>query len=79
MCHGATGKGDGQVLITMMEKYNYRPAVTPDLTSAQVKALPDPAIEAFMISGVVVMPSFAKLLSPEERKLIVQYIRTLQR
>jgi mono/diheme cytochrome c family protein len=79
MCHGSTGKGDGPVLKKMIDQYGYQPAITPDLTSPQVKFLPDPAIEAFMVSGVVVMPSFAKLLSPEERRLIIEYVRTLQR
>ena len=77
MCHGPGAKGDGPVLTRMIDAYGYRPAITPDLTSPQVKAIGPQGIEAFMLSGVVVMPSFKKLLTPEERRLIAEYITTL--
>ena len=87
-CHGATGKGDdpelqGPVLRIMREKYGYgteaRPyAITPDLTSETVVALPDVGVFAWITNGVVVMPSFDKLLTVEERWMLVNYIRTLQ-
>ena len=77
ICHGPGAKGDGPVLTRMIDAYGYRPAITPDLTSPQVKAIGPQGIEAFMLSGVVVMPSFKKLLTPEERRLIAEYITTL--
>jgi mono/diheme cytochrome c family protein len=79
MCHGATGKGDGPVLQTLMTKYNYKPVVSPDLTSAGVVGMGAPGIQGFMFSGVQVMPNFSKLLSREETQSIADYIiRCLQ-
>jgi mono/diheme cytochrome c family protein len=80
MCHGVAGKGDGPVLqMLMSEKYNYKPVVSPDLTSAGVVGMGAAGIRGFMGSGVVVMPNFSKLLSPEETQSIADYIvRCLQ-
>ncbi len=79
MCHGAAGKGDGPVLQTLMTKYSYAPVVSPDLTSAGVVGMGAAGIQGFMGSGVVVMPNFSKLLSPEETQSIADYIvRCLQ-
>ena len=79
MCHGLEGKGNGPVLETMKNIYGYEPAITPDLTSDQVRVIGEPGIQAFMLSGVVVMPSFKKLLTVEEMRMIAQYIvRCLQ-
>ena len=69
MCHGPAAKGDGPVLKKMMEQYGYQPAISPDLT-----ALPPEAIEAFMRSGVVVMPNFTKLLTDKEMRLVAEYV-----
>ena len=69
MCHGSAGKGDGPVLKKMMEQYGYQPAISPDLTP-----LPQEAIEAFMRSGVVVMPNFSKLLTGDEMRLVAEYV-----
>ena len=87
-CHGVTGNGEdpalqGPVLRTMREKYGYgadaKPyAITPDLTSETVVALTDVGVYAWISNGVVVMPPFEKLLTPEERWMLVNYIRTLQ-
>ena len=81
-CHGMQGKGDGPVLRTMKEKYNYgtdeRPyTITPNLTDEFVKNQADVAVFAWITNGVTVMPSFNKLLTMEERWLLVNYIRTL--
>ena len=81
-CHGVDGKGAGQVLQIMKDKYGYgtdeRPyAITPDLTDDFVKNQPDVAIFGWITNGVVVMPPFAKLLTIEERWLLVNYIRSL--
>jgi mono/diheme cytochrome c family protein len=74
MCHGETGQGNGPVLQRMIDVYGYQPAITPDLTSDQVRAAGVPGIQAFMASGVVVMPSFSKLLTEHERQLIAEYV-----
>ena len=86
-CHGSTGNGEhpdlqGPVLRSMREKYDYPPegtlyAITPDLTSDFVQNQNDLAIFGWITNGVVVMPSFNKLLTVEERWLLVNYIRTL--
>jgi mono/diheme cytochrome c family protein len=83
-CHGTSGKGDGPVLRVMRDKYNYPQSnpggqypITPDLTSDFVNVQPDVAIYAWITNGVTVMPSFNKLLTVEERWLVVNYIRTL--
>ena len=74
MCHGTEGKGNGPVLEKMINNYGYEPAVTPDLTSEQVKVIGAPGIQGFMLSGLVVMPSFKKLLTAEEMRMIAEYI-----
>ena len=78
MCHGSSGKGDGPVLQTMIKKYGYQVKADPDLSGNLVASFPDGVIEAFMVNGIDVMPNFTKLLSAEERRSIIQYIRTLQ-
>jgi azurin len=74
MCHGLTGQGDGPVLQTLINTYGYKPAVDPDLTSDQARAIGPGGIQGFMLSGVLVMPNFSKLLSVAERSAIVDYI-----
>ncbi len=81
-CHGMGGKGDGPVLVTMKEQYNYgtdeRPyTITPDLTDEFVRNQTDVAVFAWITNGVTVMPPFDKLLTMEERWMLVNYIRTL--
>jgi azurin len=74
MCHGLTGQGDGPVLNTLINSYGYEPTVNPDLTSDQAKAIGPGGILGFMRSGVVVMPSFSKLLTDSEQTAIVDYV-----
>ena len=88
-CHGVTGKGDnpqlqGPVLRIMRDKFNYPQSnptkdytITPDLTADFVKDQADVALFAWITNGVTVMPPFDKLLTVEERWLLVNYIRTL--
>jgi mono/diheme cytochrome c family protein len=81
-CHGQDGKGSGYVLQIMKDEYGYgtdaRPyTITPDLTADFVKDQPDVAVFGWITNGVTVMPSFDKLLTMEERWLLVNYIRTL--
>ncbi len=81
-CHGEMGQGDGPVLQTMKDAYGYgtdaRPyTITPILTDDFVKNQSDAAIFGWITGGVIVMPAFGKLLSVEERWLLVNYIRSL--
>ena len=78
MCHGQEGKGDGLVLRILEAKYAYRPAVPPDLTSDFVQVQSSDDVLLNIISrGLVVMPPFEKLLSEEERRLLLDHIRSL--
>ena len=78
MCHGAGAKGDGPVLQKMEDTYGYRPLVPTDLTP-----FPPNVIEGILsrssrpFGPQSVMPPFGKLLSPEEQRLIAEYIDTL--
>ena len=75
MCHGAEGKGDGPVLKKMTAPpYNYEPLLPPDLTDPAVIPIGVQGIEGYLASGIVVMPSFKKLLSPDERRRIAEYV-----
>ena len=78
MCHGQSGHGDGTVLTTMIEKYGYQPKLSPDLRVAS--ALPDSFLFTMisnedLIVGDGAMPLFQKLLTPEERWSLVNYIK----
>ena len=77
MCHGSEGRGDGSVLVTLIDKYGYEPKLDADLTGDAVQNLPDIAVFTFISKGITVMPAFEKLLTETERRLIVEYIRTL--
>ena len=79
MCHGQSGHGDGTVLTTMIEKYGYQPKLSPDLRVAS--ALPDSFLFTMisnedLIVGDGAMPLFQKLLTPEERWSLVNYIKS---
>ena len=78
MCHGQLGHGDGTVLTTMIEKYGYQPKLSPDLRIAG--ALPDSFLFTMisnedLIVGDGAMPLFQKLLTPDERWSLVNYIK----
>ena len=77
MCHGAQGRGDGPVLTLMQEQYGYVPSIDPDLTSETVKVLGINGVQSFMMSGIIVMPSFANLLTDEEVQAISDYVMSL--
>lgn len=85
MCHGISGKGDGQVLKTMQEKYGHNPQLNTDLTMVNLFNYSDgtlfvtisdrdlrPGID---LSKPRVMPQFRKLLTAEERWMLTNYIR----
>lgn len=86
ICHGPSGKGDGKVLEIMQRKYEYEfaPDLSPDLTDKELAGyapnIPDNQVFAWITAGVSngMMPSFSKLLTVEERWLLVNYIRTLE-
>ncbi len=77
MCHGVQGKGDGPVLLTMIDNYGYTPTVPADLT-----ALDDPlmiakdtaGVTSIMTGGLTVMPSFSQLLTPEQIDAVARYV-----
>ncbi len=79
-CHGAQGLGDGPVLKTMKEDFGYgtdsQPyTITPNLQDSYVVDQTDAGIYGWITNGVTVMPSFAKLLSVDDRWRAVTYIR----
>ena len=74
MCHGDTAMGDGPVLNKMIQEYGYQPAMTPDLTADQAKALGPTGIKGLLKSGVAVMPNFSKLLNNDEMDLVTDYV-----
>lgn len=84
MCHGVGARGDGQVLNTMRDTYGYVPKLNPDLVS--IKMLPDGFLFAVIsdrdliltdMDQAKVMPQFQKLLSAEERWMLVNYLKSL--
>jgi mono/diheme cytochrome c family protein len=70
MCHGHQGKGDGPVGAAFTPK----PA---DVTSTAVQSLSDGDVFLLVTNGVRAMPTFRKLLTPEERWSVVAYVRSL--
>jgi mono/diheme cytochrome c family protein len=73
-CHGATGKGDGPVGLTLSP----RPA---DLSLHAVPGVhPDGRLYEWITNGFpgsAVMPAFGERLSDDERWHLVNFIRTL--
>ena len=83
ICHGTALVGDGEVLNIMREDYGYAVKLNPDLTS--LGGLTDQTLFGIIsdrnrifpgIEGWV-MPQFRKLLTAEERWMIVNYIRSV--
>ena len=90
MCHGMEGLGDGQVLQTMTEDYGYTPKLNVNLTLVNIFGYSDgllyatitnrnlrPEIASLEPGTSVVMPQFEKLLTSEERWMLVNYLKTL--
>lgn len=83
-CHGEAGKGDGRAK-TFFEAYQGR--LPADLTAAQARGLTDGEIYNFLARGknydpsgtMNGMPPFGNILTPEDRWLLVNYVRSLQR
>ena len=74
-CHGMAGAGDGRVN-AFLEAYSYVPV--PDLSDEATVEKTDGDIYGIVTDGVLVMPAFKNLLSPEDRWLLVDYVRELQ-
>ena len=78
MCHGPGAKGDGPVLQKMEGTYGYTPLVSADLTPFPPNVIENILSQTIRPFGPQsVMPPFGKLLSPDEQRLIAEYIDTL--
>lgn len=75
MCHGLEGRGDGP-MAPILQQSNY--IAPPDLTGPVTTAKTDGDLFGIVTNGIVVMPKFRQLLTPEERWLIVHHVRALQ-
>ena len=71
-CHGTAGKGDGK------RAPDCDPAPT-DLTEAAVSRQPDGVLYWKITRGRRPMPSFEKMMSDDDRWLVVLHMRTLAR
>lgn len=69
-CHGAGGKGDGEVSKTLKAR-------CADLTSVMVQQQTDGELYYKLSAGRVEMPGFKDLLTSQERWSLIHYIRTL--
>ena len=77
MCHGPLGKGDGPVLVKMETDYGYVPSVPADLTAVDdplMIAKDTAGVTNIMTGGLTVMPSFSKLLTPEQIDAVASYV-----
>ncbi len=70
-CHGVAGDGVSAVARTMQRR---RP---PSLHEPRLVALVPGALYRVITDGYGVMPSYAKLVPPDERWAVVAYVRTL--
>jgi mono/diheme cytochrome c family protein len=75
MCHGQSLRGNGPVLTIMQEMYDYRPLLNPDLISDVAQSQSDPQLAGIISGGVNAMPSFRKLLTETEIRLVISYLR----
>jgi mono/diheme cytochrome c family protein len=71
-CHGTAGDGDSAVAHSMQRR---RP---PSLHEPRIVALVPGAMYRVITDGYGLMPSYAKLLSPDDRWAVVAYVRTLE-
>lgn len=72
VCHGKGAKGDGPAAAAM----NPRPANLTD--AARMARLPDDSLVQVITSGRNAMPAYATLLSPEQIRELVFYLRSLK-
>ena len=71
-CHGVAGDGNSAVARNMQRR---RP---PSLHEPRIAALTPGALYRVILDGYGLMPSYAKLLVPDDRWAVVAYVRTLQ-
>jgi len=72
-CHGDSGEGNGPAAVA----FNPKPA---DLTDGKViGALTDDELVGILSGGKGSMPAFSALLTPDQIRTLVGYIRTLSR
>jgi mono/diheme cytochrome c family protein len=72
VCHGVAGDGNSAVARHMQRR---RP---PSLHEPRITALAPGAVYRVIVSGYGVMPSYAKLLTVDDRWAVVAYVRTLE-
>ena len=70
-CHGSAGDGDSAVARNMQRR---RP---PSLHEPRIIALAPGALYRVIVDGYGLMPSYAKLVAPEDRWAVIAYVRTL--
>ncbi len=71
-CHGTAGDGDSAVARNMQRR---RP---PSLYEPRIIALAPGALYREIADGYGLMPSYAKLLEPDDRWAVIAYVRTLE-
>ncbi len=72
VCHGPLATGDG----SLAPAYGAKPA---DLQASIIRAYPDGRIHDVVMRGKNAMPSYATVLSEDERLSAIHYLRALQR
>lgn len=71
-CHGTAGDGNSAVARAMQRR---RP---PSLHEARIVALTPGALYRVIADGYGLMPSYAKLVAPDDRWAVIAYVRTLE-
>jgi len=75
MCHGVDADGDSQVARRFVQAGVRSP---PNLQEGVAKVSPDGFIFAVVTHGLGNMPSLQRLLTPDERWAIINYLRSVQ-
>ena len=79
MCHGTEGRGDGPVLARAIVDYGYQTTdaalLNPDLTSEAARSVDRDGLRGAVTGGVNLMPAFAKLLTPAQIELALDYVQ----
>jgi mono/diheme cytochrome c family protein len=73
-CHGINADGQSFVADKFSEVYNRPPSLRD---SALVKLGTDGTVFSILTNGVVVMPSFKKLLTERERWILVHHLKSI--
>lgn len=80
MCHGQKGLGDGTVAAFFKAALSTDPTIVvpADYTAPAIVSQTDGQLFYTLTDGKARMPGFGKLLTPQERWALVNYIRSLQ-